>query len=160
MDSYGGFPTQYATGKLLIRLSESFAGRLCFAFAVGAVTGFVSYGLHALGMQHAYGRGGIIVSVGVAAFIAIVSYVEMDAVRVRRERVIQQVRSVAELNHHVRNALQVIHYAVHLGPSRTNLGIIEENIQKIDEALRDIYPAVGDPRASNRPSTPAGSKAP
>lgn len=153
MDKYHGFPAQHATGKLLMRLSSSLRGRIIFGIVMGAATGLVSFALHEIGMSHLYYRhGGLIVSSGISLFVAVVSYMQMDAVRLRRDLVFQQVKSAAELNHHVRNALQVIHYAAHLGTDDTNLGMIEENIQRIDEALREIYPVADDPRKSTRQS--------
>lgn len=152
MNKYRGFPAQHATGKLLLRLSSTMRGRIIFGIVMGVATGLVSFALHAIGMSNLYGHGGLIVSAGISIFVAVVSYMQLDAVRLRRDLVIQQVRSAAELNHHVRNALQVIHYAAHLGTDDTNLGMIEENIQRIDEALRDIYPATGDPQKSRRES--------
>lgn len=54
-------------------------------------------------------------AVAVRFFVFIGSYAEVRAVNARRQRLVREVSKIAELNHQVRNALQSIRYAAHLG---------------------------------------------
>lgn len=68
--------------------------------------------------------------------------------RSKQDTVQQRLHTVAELNHHIRNALQVIRYA---GGSKstsdaTQLQLINEAVARIDWALREVlsrYPHAG-----------------
>jgi hypothetical protein len=60
----------------------------------------------------------------------------------KRELMRERLRTVAELNHHIRNALQVIRYA---GDSKTTqdatqLQLINESVARIEWALREVLP--------------------
>ena len=62
--------------------------------------------------------------------------------RNKQEIIHQNVRTIAELNHHIRNALQVIRYT---GGSKTTLDasqlqLINEAVARIDWALREVLP--------------------
>jgi len=62
--------------------------------------------------------------------------------RNKQEVVQDRMRTIAELNHHIRNALQVIRYA---GGSKTTsdasqLQLINEAVARIDWALREVLP--------------------
>ena len=62
--------------------------------------------------------------------------------RNKQEIIHQNMRTIAELNHHIRNALQVIRYA---GGSKTTLDasqlqLINEAVARIDWALREVLP--------------------
>jgi hypothetical protein len=61
------------------------------------------------------------------------------AARARRRRVIQEMRTVAELNHHVRNALQVIRDS-HLLPEEQQTQAVIESVDRIDSTLRRLFP--------------------
>jgi len=60
--------------------------------------------------------------------------------RAKQEALQQRIHTVAELNHHIRNALQVIRYA---GGSKSTsdaiqLQLINESVARIDWALREV----------------------
>lgn len=60
----------------------------------------------------------------------------------KRELMQERMRTVADLNHHIRNALQVIRYA---GSSKTaqdatQLQLINEAVARIEWALREVLP--------------------
>jgi hypothetical protein len=74
--------------------------------------------------------------------------------RNKQEMVQQRMRTIAELNHHIRNALQVIRYA---GGSKSTsdasqLQLINEAVARIDWALRELLPKypVGSPIENTR----------
>jgi hypothetical protein len=62
--------------------------------------------------------------------------------KARRDAIRQRMRTIADLNHHIRNALQVIRYA---GGSKsaqdaTQLQLINESVARIEWALREVLP--------------------
>jgi hypothetical protein len=60
--------------------------------------------------------------------------------RLRRGLVRERLRTIAEMNHHIRNALQVITYAT---ASRTQTGSVEmirSSVERIEWALREVLP--------------------
>jgi hypothetical protein len=64
--------------------------------------------------------------------------------KARRDRVGERMRTVAELNHHIRNALQVIKLAgAQSSPSsfdHRQLQLIKESADRIEWALREVLP--------------------
>jgi len=62
--------------------------------------------------------------------------------RNKQESVQQSIRTIAELNHHIRNALQVIRYAggTKSTSDATQLQLINEAVARIDWALREVLP--------------------
>lgn len=83
--------------------------------------------------------------------------------KAKREFMHDSVRTVAELNHHIRNALQVIRYA---GGSKsaqdaTQLQLINEAVARIEWALRAVLPrypqgSSADPAVESNASGMAG----
>src|SRR5215469_4689354 len=73
-----------------------------------------------------------------------------------RELLRQRVKTIAELNHHIRNALQVIKfYGAAQGrcPESTPMQLIKESADRIEWALRELAPEVPLPDA--KPPSPA-----
>ncbi len=67
----------------------------------------------------------------------------LRAARERRKRIVQRLEIIDEMNHHIRNALQVI--AFNVRPSTRNeaeLGEITQAVNRIHWTLRDILPKV------------------
>jgi signal transduction histidine kinase len=50
---------------------------------------------------------------------------------------------VAELNHHIRNALVPIGFSATLDDQQERLRIVDEAIERIDQVLTDLVPTVG-----------------
>ena len=66
-------------------------------------------------------------------------------VRGRRRRLIEYVRRVADLNHHIRNALQVIVYQATLTQADPEqVAQVESAVARVDAALHEIFPILGD----------------
>ena len=59
--------------------------------------------------------------------------------RLRRKAIQQQLRTIAEMNHHIRNSLQVITYAAAAG-SEESLELIRSSVERIEWALREVLP--------------------
>ncbi len=72
-------------------------------------------------------------------------WVLFDIARTRRQRLMTYVQQVADLNHHVRNALQVIRFQAAVSTAEAEaLGRINEAVGRIDRALTDMYPLIVD----------------
>jgi Skp family chaperone for outer membrane proteins len=59
-------------------------------------------------------------------------------VRRRQQESEQQQAAILSMNHHVRNALQAILYAEHLGASERQKKQITESVGRIERAVREI----------------------
>lgn len=81
---------------------------------------------------------------GVAAVLAgTLVWILLDVARSRRLRLMAYAQQVAELNHHVRNALQVIRFQAAVSKDGEEaVAIINDSIARIDEALRNMYPLI------------------
>jgi hypothetical protein len=71
-----------------------------------------------------------------------------ESQRNKHELIQERMRTIAELNHHIRNALQVIKYAGGLQTSldASQLQLINDSVKRIEWALREVlpkYPQVG-----------------
>jgi len=60
--------------------------------------------------------------------------------RMRREQMRERLRTVAEMNHHIRNALQVITYATAVGKDDESVELIRNSVERIEWTLREVLP--------------------
>ena len=68
-------------------------------------------------------------------------YLQLSRVeRERRSRIQQQLRTIAEMNHHIRNALQVIAYASASTDKTQSVELIGQSVTRIEWALREVLP--------------------
>jgi hypothetical protein len=73
--------------------------------------------------------------------------------RSRRRRILNYMRQVDSLNHHVRNALQtIVLHAEATAEERASLDAVHNSVRRIDETLRDAFPMIGD-RKTDRGKT-------
>lgn len=74
-------------------------------------------------------------------------WILLGLVHGRRRRLIEYVRRVADLNHHIRNAMQVIVYQATLANADPDqLEQVETAVRRVDAALHEIFPILGDRR--------------
>lgn len=59
--------------------------------------------------------------------------------RVRRDLVRERLRTIADMNHHIRNALQVITYAS-AARQADSVEMIRDSVERIEWALREVLP--------------------
>ncbi|MFZ0707472.1 MAG: hypothetical protein WAM71_17870 [Candidatus Korobacteraceae bacterium] len=67
----------------------------------------------------------------------------LQLTRVERERrglVQQRLRTIAEMNHHIRNALQIIAYANVTSDKEKSVELIRSSVERIEWALREVLP--------------------
>jgi hypothetical protein len=82
------------------------------------------------------------VVVGCAAACALLLL--LLAARERRRKLLDDLRKIAQLNHHVRNALQTIIYSEYLPSSEEKRRVILEGADRIGRILQELFPAVGE----------------
>ena len=87
-------------------------------------------------------------------FCAVIVCIALGAERFRREQFRERVNVVSDLNHHLRNALEIIIHG-HLLPQSSQTKAIFESVERIDHALKKIVP---EERDSSRASVPALSE--
>ena len=67
--------------------------------------------------------------------------------------ILEKMRVIAEMNHHVRNALQPIIYSPYLKEQAEQVKIIQEGTRRIEWALREVLPGDESAPSSAKSST-------
>ena len=115
---------------------RSFAKTLVTLAAIALTSYFIEVHLHRKGVP---GRDLILLSnVTVGMVGAALVYVLSVRERQRQQYVECRLRVIAEMNHHIRNALQVITFYSHKGQTQ-EVGILEA-VDRIQWALREVLP--------------------
>jgi hypothetical protein len=70
--------------------------------------------------------------------------------RLRRNALRERLRTIAEMNHHIRNSLQVITYATATQKNTDSMELIRSSVERIEWALREVLPG-----HVEAPATPA-----
>ena len=74
--------------------------------------------------------------------------------RLRRNLIRARLRTIAEMNHHIRNSLQVITYA-NAARNEASVQMIRTSVERIEWALREVLPGhVAVPASPPEPATP------
>jgi len=91
-----------------------------------------------------------------------ISYVFLVGARARRLAVLDHVRKIAELNHNVRNALDVILAAQYLSQdvAERDRKLIVASVERIDQTLRHLFPAVGERKEDRSGALPPDMRRP
>lgn len=108
----------------------------------------------------------LILSNGLTGVVGGALFYELSRImRERREITQQRLRTIAEMNHHIRNALQVISYAAISDRHEDSIELISRSVERIEWSLREVLPgyAPGESKeASEQPARephPAGKHA-
>jgi len=116
------------------------------AILFGLSAGLLEFIIHAVIMQaEASPRVQAIIGaalVGIAAAFAPLLF--LLAARERRRKVLDDLRKISQLNHHVRNALQTIIDSEYLPDSDENRKAVLEGADRIGRVLQELFPAVGE----------------
>lgn len=75
--------------------------------------------------------------------------------RHQHKLVLARMRVIAEMNHHVRNALQPILYSPFLQEQAEQIRTIQEGTRRIEWALREVLPGEAEPAPPESKSRPA-----
>jgi hypothetical protein len=80
-------------------------------------------------------------------------YTLTNVERVRRNALRDRLRTIAEMNHHIRNSLQVITYATATQKNTDSMEMIRSSVERIEWALREVLPGhVEAPATPQKPS--------
>jgi hypothetical protein len=63
-----------------------------------------------------------------------------ESERERRKLVQQRLRTIADMNHHIRNALQIITYAASAQKREDSVQLIRTSVERIEWSLREVLP--------------------
>lgn len=134
-------------GTFLVEVSDTRRGRVLLVLAIAAIASTIEYVLHITVVTFVphQGLGRILDSLTIGIVIAIITSIEIKAVHQRRTKVMDDMRVVRELNHHVRNALQIISYAARVPETKQQVAIIDESIARIDSTLKQLFPTIDEP---------------
>ena len=137
-------------GYFLVESSDDALGRALLVYAVGLLAGIVAFAADFLIEHIAPSHASEYVALVIGIAFSIITFIEVQAVQQRRKKVFDDIRTVAALNHNVRNALQSIQYAAHLAQPSEHLDIIKESVRRIDETLKSLFPAIDEDPPSPR----------
>jgi signal transduction histidine kinase len=92
--------------------------------------------------EHETARITIELSDGVSSLvIGLLSYRVLRLHQQRRKRLRQRLQLIADMNHHVRNALQVISLSA-IGKDKEEISAVRESVNRIQWALRELLPKI------------------
>jgi hypothetical protein len=131
-------------GTFLVEITDAPSGRISLILVLALLAGIFEEVVHEL-IQYLAPEpivGRILDSSTIALLIAAITWIEIQAVQQRRRKVLEDIRVVSELNHHVRNALQVIQYASRVPEAKQQVQIIDESVERIDATLRELFPTI------------------
>lgn len=74
---------------------------------------------------------------GVAGLL---TYIAMWHQRARHQALMARLRVIAEMNHHIRNAITPLLYSAHLRQDRELIQLTQAAAERIDWALREVLP--------------------
>ena len=121
---------------------DSRSGDLLLALSVVLVVTAIGIGFDWLLSKEGVTRFDILVLsnglTGIAVGLLYLTLSHME--RERRAQVQQQLRTIAEMNHHIRNALQVIAYASASTDKTQSVELIGQSVTRIEWALREVLP--------------------
>jgi hypothetical protein len=114
---------------------------LTFA-AVAVVVSAIGMGFDQLLVREGVHRLDIIaLSNGLTGIAAGLLYFQIARIeRERRAATQERLRTIAEMNHHIRNALQVISYASAATDSEESVELIRRSVERIEWTLREVLP--------------------
>lgn len=121
-------------GNLLLMV----AGCAVFVFFCGL--GFDLFLIHQERMRPF--AASMILNAAFAIAAALLAYNVLAHDREERVRILERLTIIDEMNHHIRNALQVISFNAHRGPTELGLGEINQAVNRIQWALQEVLPKV------------------
>jgi signal transduction histidine kinase len=78
---------------------------------------------------------------GLSAFIVSCLIAKLANINRRQQRLtMARMQVIAEMNHHIRNALTSISLSAHVTENQQLIRVISEGVERIDWALREILP--------------------
>jgi GAF domain-containing protein len=128
-------------GRITDRTSTIVVTAVCATIVFGCLVFFGHLALVDSAIDPALHAGILAVLVGLGAGLA--TLVLLLARRERRRMLEDELRRLAELNHRVRNNLQVIADAHYTAEDATHRMMIMQAVASMDESLKQLFPALG-----------------
>ena len=119
--------------------------RLLFCLAVGAIAGSIGLALDILLLRRGMPRLGILLlSNLITGALAGTLLVHFKIWQLEKRRAMQdRLSTIADMNHHVRNALAVVAYYGTEGANATRAQLVSQAVKRIEWALREVLPRGG-----------------
>jgi len=131
--------------KILSRVASSPTLIAMVVVLFGVSAGLLEYLIHTAVLRAA--KSILAQTVMDAAFVGVAAafapLLLLLAARERRSRLLDDLRKIAEINHHVRNALQSIVYNEYLPRSDETRNAVMDGVSRIDGILRELFPVIG-----------------
>jgi len=144
----------YEIGEWLVRRTANRRNRFFFVFAMTVIAALFEASLDSWLSRNAWKDWRLVLDAGSVGFlVGAITYIEIIAVQFRRKRVSREMQTIAELNHQVRNALQIIAYAARVPEAENQVQIIDDCIRRIDGTLKELFPISTDNPLSKEPGT-------
>lgn len=122
------------------RVSGAVLAAIIFTLAIFAVSSAADL---LMLREHETARITIELSDGVSSLaIGLLSFQLLRMHQERRRKLRQRVEVIADMNHHVRNALQVISLSMHGKENEQEIAAIRESMGRIQWALRELLPKI------------------
>lgn len=121
---------------------DSRARLLLLTVGVGLLVMLFGVGFDSFLARNGVRRGDILAFAdGLTGLVAgILFYTLVDRRRRRQREVEERLRVIADLNHHIRNALQVITYATAQSHAADSMNFVRDSVDRITWALRELLP--------------------
>lgn len=121
---------------------DSRARLVALCLLVMVLVWLVGYGLDRLLAHDGVTRVDILlITNGLTGIVAgLLFYSLTNYERLRRNLIRNRLRTIAEMNHHIRNSLQVITYASATGKTSESMEMIRNSVERIEWALREVLP--------------------
>ena len=144
----------YEIGEWLVRRTTNRRNRFLFVFLMTAVAALFEATLDSWLSRNAWKDWRLVLDAGsVGLLVGAIAYIGVIAVQIRRKRITIELQTIAELNHQVRNALQIIAYAVRVPEAENQVQIIDDCIRRIDGTLKELFPVSSDNPLAKEPGT-------
>jgi hypothetical protein len=137
---------------------------LVVVLTVVVVVSAIGSGFDRLLVREGVPRVQVLVASNILTGIAVgLLYLQLRRIEGERRRAIQrQLRTIAEMNHHIRNALQIITYATAAKDQTESVDLIRTSVERIEWALREVlpghfaeYPFTTTPEEAEQPTSTA-----
>jgi hypothetical protein len=128
-------------GRISDRTTTIILTAVCVTIAFGCLVFFGHLALTESAIDPALHASILAIFVGTGAGFA--TFVMLLARREQRRMVQDELRRLAELNHRVRNSLQIIADAHYTAPHDVHRKMIMEAVTSMDDCLKQLFPVLG-----------------
>jgi hypothetical protein len=124
---------------------------LAVSMVMGAFTFLAECAVHLLVFGRKQVGAAMSDALALGALFTVFTFLVLLAARDRHRKVQDDLRRIAELNHRIRNALQIIIYGEASRLDCEGRTAVMHGVEKIDATLKEMFPLVGERRDDRRP---------